>query len=1452
MLNRIDNPYTLYDDDQYDGSKIVRISKRVENNAWFFFFGTIQQTLLSLEKSHITINLSECTYFSPEPFLSLCLTLFSSKIDNKNIIRIILPKLEARESARFLRYCYYEGFYSLLCTIDENIDPIKVEYANAQSVSRSQNYHPIIPAKIINIHNQVVSDVTKLLVESIVSYGISLDQQEKKDLNITIRNILYELIDNVKKHAYTNGKSKFFAVYVRTRFETDITRNQNINEYKIDSRSSFLPSDIFLEDAIEIYFMDLGKGLIESWKEKELIKRDAKRPLREIVEKVFFMRAVRKQTNVTAQSGLDVIKALLYMNNSPFRIVSEDESTGGFVKNILYVDPHAFLLDDYEGGHKKYSSHIGLIYSFSLLVNRQKQSDLFNESIGLSSYAKRLTTSQNRKYKVIDSRRYAPGINKFNIFDSLSSDVYYFIDSNNYKHIIIKKLNQVLLKNEQIENLLVCDVDIAELHLFEYALRDTSIKIFDTKGKCLLKQIIIISNTFHVLKFVVDNNTKRFTIDRQYSFSKLDRDFNYIYQLKLYETSVLLSLLGELNIDDYILTKGCIQWGDTILSGFINFDVLQSNSLLYEFIKINLIRVFSLINCSELYPIEYMVQRLTEEINEMSSCLKENGFVYYLGSVYMSGSTLLSTNADLDKCIHFFDRSKKNHEQGTAVSLFFSPDKMLINENNADNNAPEYERVGKTQKIRKISDPKRVITTNCYLNPIETFELLHQYTYSPASCGHYAYEGRHSLLAFDFVTMLKDPSSGLSTYLNDLINSSLEHYENKQEFINHVYWSSLSNTCMIVFLSHYLTEETLQKCEYNYNKYSKYILGLTHRNVLRHEESLEFSEMFSIYISKMITEYKENRIKRGEKIEEIKVKMVIFDSIISSGRTRKEIKQYLRNLGCDTVIFASIIDAQCYRYDKPDTYRCYIDLSFPTLGKSNSCAVCDALNKLKNLTSEIICYQLMSIIDTITKKWDVKGIQSLNNTITLKSFPEISTYSFDIDSGNYMYENVKFTKAIPLYLYISHRIKLENDFYIFEKFLDSVTNIDEQSLLYLCSMFIIEFKEACYFRLICKVYYKILDCLEITNDNSVSELALISLLSIKNDVQEKLFIDYLNNHSGEFPRYIYKQLFYASNYSIIVKLSNNDFIKTSISVKVKIGNNQLDAYRQFHYQLINTRGELHNPPLKRILTNFNEETKSLVFSSLYLLKWSLSDGLLDFYYLFENNKVKVMVENRERLLIDINDMLYKSIFLDSYNSIQSKVKSIYKCAMELHDAFFARANLRGDQGGRTITDALDNVLDLYNQIERDRCYKSTSDEHPKRVYFFRGHSIARFDSTKMSDAYYIWNAVLEREVLYSLTNISKHASDNFFLYGNEEYYGVVEIFLEEKEAIIEISNLSLNSADEINNKLNERYGISAIRNLGIQLHYEAATNIKFFNQTGVKAVFRIPNIEYANVKGVQK
>ena len=67
------------------------------------------------------------------------------------------------------------------------------------------------------------------------------------------------------------------------------------------------------------------------------------------------------------------------------------------------------------------------------------------------------------------------------------------------------------------------------------------------------------------------------------------------------------------------------------------------------------------------------------------------------------------------------------------------------------------------------------------------------------------------------------------------------------------------------------------------------------------------------------------------------------------------------------------------------------------------------------------------------------------------------------NSRYFVDEKIEFRNILPLYLYMTNRIKLENDFSIIEDILDKESGvIDEHSIAFMCAVFMMEYGDKSY------------------------------------------------------------------------------------------------------------------------------------------------------------------------------------------------------------------------------------------------------------------------------------------------------------------------------------------------------------------------------------------------------
>ena len=158
---------------------------------------------------------------------------------------------------------------------------------------------------------EIEEHVNELLHE-INENNLNIDKEQKLYVVVALRNILQELIDNVNRHAYDNEK-KYYAIYIRMRYANDTTKKEGNRNNEYGGRNRTKPIEVYVHTAIEIYFQDIGKGIVKSQAEKD--RKYDKRPLREIVKVIFFREDFEERIDNTSINGLAFLRKILQENS---------------------------------------------------------------------------------------------------------------------------------------------------------------------------------------------------------------------------------------------------------------------------------------------------------------------------------------------------------------------------------------------------------------------------------------------------------------------------------------------------------------------------------------------------------------------------------------------------------------------------------------------------------------------------------------------------------------------------------------------------------------------------------------------------------------------------------------------------------------------------------------------------------------------------------------------------------------------------------------------------------------------------------------------------------------------------------------------------------------------------------------------------------------------------------
>lgn len=1415
----------------------LRINKRYFNNSWFVYFGEIQEKLLKLNKTKIVVNMEKCVFISPTPFIALLLTLKECKLSNLCNIVFLLPKNYTKESAGFWAYCRENGFYQIIKDLNScNMNDFCV---GKDEWIEFTNYEKLINVQIIDLglmHGSIENIVSEIIGEINVE-KLQLKNENKNYLMVVLRNILTELLDNVDKHAYKEmAQHKLCALFIRKRNcnEKTIHAGKINNQYHLSE--TVKPTETYWHNAVEIYFQDLGQGMVSSLKEKGVLK-ESKRPLREAVQKAFYPSKRNFRVNNTAVTGLQFLGELMADRNDFISVYDEYEGVGTFTTerfqskrrklNTNKVCVHDMRIVQYPLK--------GLIYNFTLFSR---------ESLEYIKYydKEEIWDIYSKKYEDLqfDIKNYRDTCNVKKSGNIIDKNWLWIIPNKcNTKSMIVEYLKEVL-ENSLKRRVVIADIEDNELILFQYTLKDTLVNVINSSA--FLEEVYLISKKLSFIKLKKDErNILRIVEDED--FLSFNKRFDYLYKLKVYESKLLATIIEGALLKDYVITKGIIEWSpDSELRGYINFDFLVSNSETNSILERNLMRILPYISDCHIYPIDLLTKRLVDTVNiEVEKAQKErNGFIG-IGSVIVSGLTLQSNNLENNLNIHFFSRAKGKRR----AALFFDPIYLYTE----DEEQRRYVRNGKSYRIRPKDLAFQKINTNSYISEKDMYKMLHQFAYSSVLFGHLNIEGRHDLFNINLNAFVYDRDTKLVEFINGMIYTALKHYTKdvRDGVDNNAFFKELEYSSMIVYPYNMMTSSILKQCE-QVEAFKEYIWGLVPVNIIYSGETLEYSDTYKKCLLDIIKKFKD---KYGNSKP---LKIIIFDTLTYTGRTKENIQRFLRSLENIDVKFVNIIDAKISHYDKPKEELNYININIPLLGNKATCEICTVLDKLIIFKETLIDAKLVYKIDEILRDWQVQDVRNFQNSLLLPDFAKIKAIDFmKRNSRYYVDSNIEFKNIIPLYLYLTNRIKLENDFSIIEDILEKYKNIiDSLSLAFMCAIFVMEYGDKVYLSILTSVCNKMLETIFISNngnENRINHLCLLAILSVDEDIIWRIIKNYLHELNERRQLLSASQegqillIYYISKIQSDNVLGKEEFFYM-LRNKCKSGNGRLDLYKQFNCQLINTNGNVHNSPLKCIVDNKITD-KQLILSSIELIKQSITSYDLKFDILYEDREGgEDPIEGTDLLnacikhINELESKIEKTSF--DYDSESCIIHELYDRLLKIHSKLFAPyfINIKPEDRDK------DNIIEKVNALIEEH----NINHQGEKVIFSYEYDELILPHKDISAIYYIWNNMLAREIYYILDNVAKYTENDkkVFIEG-EEVSGQVCIKIEEMDFFVRVYNNSNHSIENIERALKQRYQKEVLDMLGVEIKYKK--NVKesnifngIFDENAIVAVIKIPNI----------
>ena len=433
-----------------------------------------------------------------------------------------------------------------------------------------------------------------------------------------------------------------------------------------------------------------------------------------------------------------------------------------------------------------------------------------------------------------------------------------------------------------------------------------------------------------------------------------------------------------------------------------------------------------------------------------------------------------------------------------------------------------------------------------------------------------------------------------------------------------------------------------------------------------------------------------------------------------------------------------------------------------------------------------------------------------------------------------------------VYIFITNRIKMENDFYSMEYLIDSYSDIiGDDSMAYMLSIFLLEYGNSIYYSLLKKVCEFILKYIGKNNQAELRQLSALAIISLDEKKVGKIVTRYIEDNIGLFQTnpeiqivlmyFLRSESYYMGNEKIVFLYN-----------KMKTGNDRLDLYKQFHCQLKNTNGNVHNSPLKRLIGgDENSDNMKLTMASLTLLEQSLRRTELSFDMLYENGQGndetgKATSQVRERCLSTIVEIKKQIECCDKPEINREKLQEVFGDGQELHKTLFAPHIIQTNSENRdlkSIVVRLAEIIELYNA-------NRTKDVFP--IYFNEVYDNKVEVSKNIDTIFYIWNNMLTQEINYIFDNVTKFVPEGrtVITADNRHSAGEVRISITPSDFIISIYNNTNENVDEVERKAKHRYQKEVLGLLGVRFEYckNMGENPTFEDHAIITRII-VPNIQ---------
>ncbi|MCX8131169.1 MAG: phosphoribosyltransferase [Clostridia bacterium] len=865
---------------------------------------------------------------------------------------------------------------------------------------------------------------------------------------------------------------------------------------------------------------------------------------------------------------------------------------------------------------------------------------------------------------------------------------YRYNPSSTKNYILLPKTNQSKMsvyqsiddflgesENEKIK-LVVADISTEDFYVFISALNNVKFfrnsKTFSFPKK--VEKIVLVSKRLSICilerNYNVSEGEYAFSIDETEMVKFMDGNteeesefsVNSVYHLlallKYYDSHLLWnSIKNSSSQESSLYVNEEIIWDENKkpIKGYINFPQLVSESLCLELFRVALERSTIIFNSNNVYfkNVDHMTKRIVYDLN-VNTEINDDSNIINVGSVYMSGKTE-TDNKDIkvknenSVNIYFF----KHPESIMKVnSLFLWPQQDWIDKTMTKpfhkENAEKLKRIGKTPMIAPdgqkyfLRSLRRDIDGNTPYrrNLVDSYNSDYQRLSTEfIRLGHIEYNGNHDFVFIDIVNEFKSSfyeqghlaafliseiyialgnnERDMDEYLSDMgkekwkskiIQYIADHYSEKGI-------SESNKSDMIVYLSQHNTDVIMQIVKQVFNK-------KIHDKIIALVPIKQGRDGSSFLISPLTLDVIEKRLSQSQI-----GRVIIFDDIIVSGRTRKELKHVLTSLKAKSVHTLSLIDRQRLPIYAPysERHRSYWRTDIPRLSTRNLCVLCNSILLVNNFKRHLASNMAKERIDYWIEAWG--KVDSMN----IHSNHGLRQRSINLKQGFFEHsdgQSVEIKTDIGMFLYCSEMLSLISEDNTITDIIANNPELKPEDIILLVGSILILYGFGLSSNSVYEMLVLLIESLyKIKDINNYTALAALVLIGQQPDTISSILTKFneVSFSLTNFDFWIVLSYFSKNHVRHIKDSINNDADRLLLCDR-EINN----FYNNFNFELYHKGGKRHNRPIidfvdtlkskKEYETGCKMELHSIVnlLNSLDLVKDCLINIPVSYYYIYKN------------------------------------------------------------------------------------------------------------------------------------------------------------------------------------------------------------------------------------------